>query len=83
MTNAEIREMQERAARWKMKEDLEKKRVLEPEAPEVKVGQGEPKLEKDKSIAEQIAEKRRESARKYRERNKAMLAEKERARRAK
>ena len=41
----------------------------------------EPKLEKDKTIAEQIAERRRESGRKYRERNKAILAEKERARR--
>lgn len=67
MTNAEIREMQERAARWKMKEDQEKKQKppQEPPATEVVVGQV------DKTIAQQIIERKREKAKSQAERAKA------------
>lgn len=53
----------------------EKKSEHEPPATEVKVGQVE------KSIAQQIIERKKEAARRYREKNRGKLAAAERARR--
>jgi hypothetical protein len=88
MTNAEIREMQEAARRAKVRQD-QAKLVVNVQIPVAKPKQAEARpaiervIEEEKRpISAQIIDKKKEAARRWREKNREKLAEAERARRA-